>query len=51
MINRTELEHFLTEKNVRIPVDKLLSEYRSKMEIGIFIRPWVTHPQNQKKTT
>lgn len=51
MMNRTDLEHFLTEKNAQIPVDKLLSEYRSKMEIGIFIRPWVAHPQNQKKTT
>lgn len=51
MMNRTELERFLTEKNVQIPVNKLLSEYRCKMEIGIFIRPWFTHPQNQKKTT
>ncbi|WP_343083903.1 hypothetical protein [Blautia producta] len=51
MMNKTELERFLTEKNVRIPVDKLLPEYRSKMEIGIFIRPWVAYPQDQKKTT
>lgn len=29
MMNRIELEHFLTEKNAQIPVDKLLSEYRS----------------------
>lgn len=41
MMNKTELERFLTEKNVRISADKLLPEYRSKMEIGIFIRPWV----------
>ena len=51
MMNKTELERFLTEKNVRIPVDKLLPEYRSKMEIGIFIHPWVAYPQDQKKTT
>lgn len=51
MMSRTELECFLTEKNAQIPVNKLLSEYRSKMEISVFIRPWVAHPQNQKKAT
>lgn len=49
MMNKTKLERFLTEKNVRISADKLLTEYRSKMEISIFIRPWVAHPQDQKK--
>ena len=51
MMNRTELEHFLTEKNAQIPVNKLLSEYRSKMEISVFIRPWGAPSQNQKKAT
>ena len=49
MMNRTKLEHFLTEKNVRIPVDKLLSEYRSKMEISVFIRPWTANRLNKQK--
>lgn len=48
MINRTELERFVTEKNVSITIEKLLSEYRSKIEISVFVRPWVTKPLKKK---
>ena len=39
MINKTEFERLLAETNSRISVDKLLSEYRSKLDISIFICP------------
>lgn len=50
MINKTELERFLAETNSRISVDKLLSEYRSKLDISIFICPWAAkRPRSQKR--
>lgn len=48
MINRTELEHFVTENNISITIEKLLSEYRSKIEISVFVRPWVAKPLKEK---
>lgn len=48
MINRTELERFVTEHNVSITIEKLLSEYRSNIEISVFVRPWVTKPLKKK---
>ena len=49
MINKTELERFLVEKNSRISVDKLLSEYRGRLEISIFIGPWAVKRSRSKK--
>lgn len=50
MINKTELERFLAKKNSRISVDKLLSEYRGRLEISIFICPWAAkRPRNKER--
>ena len=49
MINKTELERFLAKKNSRISVDKLLSEYRGRLEISIFICPWAAKRPRSKK--
>ena len=50
MINKTEFERLLAETNSRISVDKLLSEYRSKLDISIFICPWAAkRPRSQKR--
>ena len=49
MINKTELERFLAETNSRISVDKLLSEYRGRLEISIFICPWAAKRPRKKE--
>lgn len=49
MINRNELERLLAENNLSITVDKLLSEYCSKVEISVFIRPWAAQGLSKEK--
>lgn len=49
MINKTEFERLLAETNSRISVDKLLSEYRSKLDISIFICPWAAKRLRSKE--
>ena len=38
------------KQNSRISVDKLLSEYRGRLEISIFICPWAAkRPRNKER--